>query len=152
LKAIAAMSENGVIGLRNRIPWHIPEEFEWFKQTTMGQVILMGRRTFESIGPPLPGRRTLVLTRSDWSYPGVTVIHDLDDPELTRASPELFVCGGAQVYAQLLPRCSDLYLSHIQRTVEGDTFFPPFEHLFERAAIVLQRPEFLVVHYRRQKQ
>jgi dihydrofolate reductase len=150
-KAIAAMSLNRVIGAGNRIPWHLPDDFRWFKQMTTGQVIVMGRKTFESIGKPLPNRVTLVLTRSPKPISGVQTISDLSqlnalDPAL--ADREVFICGGAQVYQQALPLCSDLYLSVVQRVVEGDTVFPPFEDQFELVEEVLHRPEFKILHYR----
>lgn len=150
MKAIAAMSLNRVIGAGNQIPWHLPEDFKWFKQTTTGHVLVMGRKTFESIGRPLPNRLTLVLTRSLEPIAGVQTLADLKElkPE-AYGGRELFICGGAQVYAQALPLCSDLYLTLVNREVEGDTFFPPFEHLFEPAAEVLVRPEFKIVHYKR---
>jgi dihydrofolate reductase len=149
-KAIAAMSLNRVIGAGNRIPWHLPEDFRWFKQVTTGQVIVMGRKTFESIGKPLPNRVTLVLTRSPKPIPGVQTISDLSqlntlDPAL--ADREVFICGGAQIYQQALPLCSDLFLTVVQRVVEGDTVFPPFEDQFEIEEEVLHRPEFKILHY-----
>jgi dihydrofolate reductase len=152
-KAIAAMSLNRVIGADNRIPWHLPEDFKWFKKMTTGQVIVMGRRTFESIGKPLPNRLTLVLTRSARAIPGVRTISDLG--QIDRADPvlagrEIYICGGAQVYQEALPLCSDLYLTLVQRVVEGDALFPPFEDRFELAAEVLARPEFKILHYRAQ--
>jgi dihydrofolate reductase len=151
-KAIAAMSLNRVIGAGNRIPWHLPEDFKWFKKTTTGHVIVMGRRTFESIGKPLPNRTTIVLTRSPGLIPGVRTIADLrriDPTDPILAGREIFICGGAQLYEQALPLCSDLYLTLVQRVVEGDTFFPPFEDQFELAEEVLDRPEFKILHYRR---
>jgi len=148
MKAIAAMSLNRVIGSGNRIPWHLPEDFAWFKRTTMGGVLLMGRKTFESIGKPLPGRETIVLTRSGWSNSGVKTASSPDSlPIPADDSREVFVCGGAEIYAQLLSRCSDLYLTVVQREVDGDAFFPEFESLFELKDTVLKQPEFEVRHY-----
>jgi len=151
-KAIAAMSLNRVIGVGNRIPWHLPEDFKWFKQMTTGHVIVMGRKTFESIGKPLPNRTTIVLTRSAAPIPGVRTLSDLSqldpaDPAL--AGREIFICGGAQLYQQALPLCSDLYLTLVQRVVDGDILFPPFEDQFELVEEVLDRPEFKILHYRR---
>ena len=107
LKAIAAMSLNRVIGRGNSIPWDLPEDFEWFKKTTMGHVLVMGRRTFESIGRPLPGRETIVLTGSGEPIAGVRTVGSLD--ALGKAGDlgdrTIFICGGAQVYAQLLDQC-----------------------------------------------
>ena len=150
-KAIAAMSLNRVIGAGNRIPWHLSEDFKWFKQMTTGQVIVMGRKTFESIGKPLPNRTTIVLTRSPGSIPGVRVVSDLsqiDPTEPALAGRELYICGGGQLYQQALPLCSDLYLTLVRRVVEGDTLFPVFEDQFELAEEVLDRPEFKILHYR----
>ena len=150
-KAIAAMSLNRVIGAGNRIPWHLPEDFKWFKQMTTGQVIVMGRKTFESIGRPLPNRTTIVLTRSAAPIPGVRMVSELgqialSDPAL--AGREVYICGGAQIYRQALPLCSDLYLTLVQRVVEGDILFPPFEDEFELVEEVLTRPECKILHYR----
>lgn len=142
------MSENRVIGRGNAIPWHLPEDFKWFKRTTTGQVIVMGRKTFESIGRPLPNRTTLVLSRSQFSHPGVQTISDLKEIDLESEARQVFICGGAQVYAQALPYCSDLYLTCVKRVVDGDTYFPPFEDRFELVEQVLEMPEFKVLHYR----
>jgi dihydrofolate reductase len=108
-KAIAAMSLNRVIGAGNKIPWHLPEDFKWFKATTTGHVIVMGRKTFESIGKPLPNRTTIVLSRSAWAHPGVTTIRSLDELPALVADRQVFICGGAEIYAQTLPLCSDLF-------------------------------------------
>jgi dihydrofolate reductase len=149
-KAIAAMSENRVIGAKNRIPWHLPEDFKWFKKMTTGQVIVMGRKTFESIGKPLPNRVTIVLSRSQFSRPGVETVSNLDQIDLANETREVFICGGAQVYRQALPLCSDLYLTVVKRFVDGDTFFPPFEDRFELADQLLERVDFKILHYRNQ--
>lgn len=147
-KAIAAMSENRVIGRGNQMPWHLPEDFRWFKRMTTGHIIVMGRKTFESIGKPLPNRETIVLSRAGFSHPGVRTVADLNEINLAGESREVFICGGAQVYAQALPLCSDLYLTLVKRRVDGDAFFPPFEDRFEWVEDVLDRPEFRIVHYR----
>ena len=145
------MSLNRVIGAGNRIPWHLPEDFKWFKQMTTGHVIVMGRRTFESIGKSLPNRTTIVLTRSTRAIPGVRTVSDLsqiDPTDPAIAGREIFICGGAQLYQQALPLCSDLYLTLVQRVVEGDTLFPPFEDQFELAEEVLDSSGFKILHYR----
>src|SRR5262249_15619260 len=103
------MAENRVIGAGNRIPWHLPEDFKWFKRMTTGQVIVMGRKTFESIGKPLPNRTTIVLSRSARPIQDVTVISSLSEIDLNRETRDVYICGGAQVYAEALPLCSDLY-------------------------------------------
>lgn len=148
-KAIAAMAENRVIGNGSKIPWHLPEDFKWFKQLTTGNVIVMGRKTFESIGKPLPNRETIVLSRSQFAYPGVRTIASLDELDPAAETREIFICGGAEIYALALPLCSDLYLTHVKGNPEGDVLFPPFEEMFQFEAVLLERPEFEVRHYRR---
>jgi dihydrofolate reductase len=149
-KAIAAMSLNRVIGAGNKIPWHLPDDFKWFKQMTTGHIIVMGRKTYESIGRPLPNRTTIVLSRSPVIIPGVQVISRLEEiASVNAADPnsQIFVCGGAQIYEQALPFCSDLYLTLVKREVEGDTFFPSFENDFILCAEILDRPEFKITHW-----
>lgn len=142
------MSLNRVIGAGNKIPWHLPEDFRWFKHTTTGHVIVMGRKTFESIGKPLPNRETVVLSRSGFSHPGVRAIRSLDELPALAGGREIFICGGAQIYAQTLPLCSDLYLTLVNREVEGDTFFPSFEERFELVEEIRDTPDFKILHYR----
>lgn len=147
LIAIVAMSSNRVIGRNGTLPWHFPEDLKFFKRTTLGHPILMGRTTFESIGRPLPGRQNIVLSRTLAPREGVTVIRTLE--ELPQACPEadtVFVIGGAQVYAELLPKCDGLYLTWIEQPYEGDTFLPAFEHLFTLKE-VLEKTESLEFRY-----
>jgi dihydrofolate reductase len=147
-QAIAAMSMNRVIGQGNRIPWHLPEDFKWFKKMTTGQVVVMGRKTFESIGKALPHRTTFVLSRTGFQHPGVQTVADLGAIDLAAETRRVFICGGAQVYTQALPLCSDLYLALVKRVVEGDTLFPPFEDLFLPVEEVFDSPDFKITHYR----
>jgi dihydrofolate reductase len=147
-KAIAAMSENRIIGHGNRIPWHLPEDFKWFKKMTTGQVVVMGRKTFESIGRPLPNRMTIVLSRSRFEHPGVQVVTDLKEIPLTGETRDVFICGGAEVYRGALPFCSDLYLTLVKGVAEGDAFFPPFEESFELIEQLFGGPAFKILHYR----
>ncbi len=142
------MSLNRVIGRGGRIPWHLPEDFRWFKRMTTGQIIVMGRKTFESIGQPLPNRQTVVLTRGAFSHEGVWTCHSLESLDFPDDPRSVFICGGAEVYAQALPLCSDLYLTLVLRPVEGDVFFPPFEDRFEWAATLAEQSEFKILHYR----
>ncbi len=148
LSAIAAMAANRVIGCQGRLPWHLPEDFQWFKATTMGHVLVMGRKTFESIGRPLPGRETVVISRSGFNHPGVTVIQDLSALARWPAERHFFICGGAQIYALALPFCEDLYLTLVKREAKGDTFFPPFEERFALVGVVKETPDFRILHYR----
>jgi dihydrofolate reductase len=143
--AIAAMSENRVIGNQGKIPWHLPEDFRWFKHKTMGGTLVMGRKTFESIGKPLPGRKTVILSRTPRAYPGTT---SYDDVEVFRASEatssKVWICGGAEIYQQLLPSCSVLYLTRVKRVVDGDAFFPPFEQDYTLNQIIHETTGFQV--------
>lgn len=149
--AVAALSLNRVIGKDGKIPWYLPEDFRWFKRLTMGGVLVMGRRTWEEIGKPLPGRKTLVLSSRQEGIKGesedVQVIQSLDEVEKYAEGKKVFICGGGKVYAEALPRCEDLYLSWVQRKVDGDVFFPPFETLFEEKKIVLENKDFQVIRY-----
>jgi dihydrofolate reductase len=132
VSAIAAVSRNGVIGRKGRLPWHYPEDLARFKTLTTGHAVLMGRRTFESIGRPLPGRRNVVLTRAPAPRlpEGVLSFNSLEAALQACAESgetELFVIGGAELYAQALPLCDRLYLTRIERDVEGDAHFPPWD-------------------------
>ena len=189
MKAIAAMSLNRVIGRDNKIPWHLPEDFKWFRKLTTGNFVLMGRKTFESLGKPLPNRMNIVLTRAprrlardpafdaqfgpahvgNWIPRIERATYQLDLNRLTTRDVllvgsvprllaafakhppqrELFLIGGAQIYERLLPQCTDIFLSVVQREVEGDAFFPEFEHEFEVVDVPLKTPDFEVRHYRR---
>lgn len=123
---IVARATNGVIGRGNALPWHLPEDLAHFKRTTMGKPILMGRKTFESIGRPLPGRRNIVITRDPaWSHSGCEAAASLDAAlALCPHDDEVFVIGGAQLYAQALPRAARLIVTEIHAEVEGDVFLP----------------------------
>lgn len=130
LTLIAAYAENRVIGRDGGIPWHLPADFAHFKATTMGGLLVMGRTTFESIGRPLPGRTTLVVTRDPvWEYDGVLVAHRVEEAlALAATRPEpVFVAGGASIYAATLPFATDQVLTEVHRTVEGDTRYPAFD-------------------------
>ncbi len=143
------MSLNRVIGAGNQIPWHLPEDFQWFKQTTTGHVLVMGRKTFASIGRPLPNRETMVLSRSDFRHPGVKTIRSLEELPPLVGERQVFICGGAQIYEQVLPQCAELLLTLVQREVAGDTFFPKFEDRFELVEEIHSTPEFKILRYRR---
>ena len=184
LKAIAAMSLNRVIGADNKIPWHLPDDFKWFKNTTMGNIIVMGSRTFESLGRPLPNRKNLILTRHPQrlikSHPEIfgqyhewrggrhlqrayqfhfaklgekleteiLIFNSLDRLNPEEFPNDIFICGGAQIYEEALPRCSDLYLTLVKREVDGDALFPPFENKFDLVEEMRDTPEFKILHYR----
>lgn len=136
LALIAAVAENGCIGVDNKLPWYLPEDLKYFKAVTSGKAIIMGRSTFDSLGRPLPNRTNIVITRSPgFTAPeGVRVVHSLDEA-ITVAEAvahiaddeEIVVIGGAQIYALALPRADRLYLTEVQKTVEGDAFFPDWD-------------------------
>lgn len=129
---IVAVAQNRVIGRNNKLPWYLPNDLKYFKQTTMGKPILMGRKTFESIGKPLPGRTNIVITRNqDWQADGVKVVHSLEDAYDLAASiaeidgsDELMIIGGDQIYQSALDQVDRIYLTKVHAEVEGDAFFP----------------------------
>lgn len=127
LSLIWAQDEQGVIGGKGRLPWRLPADMAWFKRHTMGKAVLMGRKTFESIGRPLSGRVNLVLTRHRLVVPGCKVVHSLHEALVTAEGLEIMVIGGAQVYALTLPIASRLYVTRIHAHFEGDTYFPPYD-------------------------
>ena len=145
-KAIAAMSLNGVIGKNNALPWHISEELQWFRQKTLHQTLLMGRKTFESMGKRvLPQRTTYILTHTQAEYPNVRIIHRVED--LPESLDTVWICGGANIYQQFLPKCSELFLSVIYEKIEGDAFFPEFKHLFVQQEVLKQTKQFEVQYW-----
>ncbi len=126
ISLIAAVARNGVIGRDGGMPWHLPEELAHFKATTMGHALVMGRRTFDSIGRALPGRRTVVVTRDPaWHHAGVETAHSFAEAiSLAGPADEVFVAGGAQIYAEALPFAHRLVLTEVDAEPEGDTRFP----------------------------
>ena len=126
LAIVVAAAENGVIGRAGTLPWHLPRDLQHFKKLTMGHPVLMGRKTFASIGRPLPGRRNVVLSRDEvWAPPGVEVMHDLDQA-VARLEDEhrVFVIGGESLFAWALPRADRVHLTLVHAAVEGDVWFP----------------------------
>lgn len=122
---IVAVAENGVIGGDNRLLWHISEDLKHFKAVTTGHPVVMGRKTFESLGRPLPNRRNVVVTRQELRIEGAEVVHSLEEAlALFRPDEKVFVIGGAQIYAQALPLCDEFHLTRVFRAYEGDTRFP----------------------------
>lgn len=149
--AIAAMSENRVIGASGGIPWHLPEDFRFFKATTTGHVLLMGRKTWDSIGKALPGRETVVISRTTRSLSGATVFGSLEEM-LANFDPQgrtVYVAGGQTIYEQAMPYCSAVLLTHVKQTVEGDTFFPPFENDFPAQTLLMENDQFRIIRHSR---
>jgi dihydrofolate reductase len=144
------MASNRVIGREGKLPWHIPEDLKFFKKTTLGHPILMGRKTFDSIGKPLPGRQNIVLSRTMPPREGVTIIRDIAELTTVCGDAEtVFLIGGAQLFADLLPQCDGLYLTWIERPYEGDVLLPAFEHLFDLKEIVGRGEGFEFRYYGR---
>jgi dihydrofolate reductase len=135
---IVAVADSGVIGRDNTLPWHLPEDLKRFKRLTMGKPILMGRKTFESIGKPLPGRQNIVVTRdTNYRREGVTVVHDAE--AALRAAgpvPEIMVIGGAELFAALLPRAGRIHLTRVHGNIPGDVMWPALD---EREWSVVER-------------
>ncbi|MBU3644647.1 MAG: dihydrofolate reductase [Candidatus Methylopumilus sp.] len=129
LSVIVALAKNRVIGLNNTLPWHLPEDLKRFKQLTMGHHIIMGRKTYESLGRLLPGRQTVIVTRNpDYKVDGAIVVHSLEQAiSVSSADSEAFLIGGAELYQQSLPLAKRLYLTMIDAEFEGDAYFPEIE-------------------------
>jgi len=134
LAIIVAAARNGVIGNNNQLPWHLPQDLKYFKAVTLGKPVIMGRKTYESIGRPLPGRTNIVVTRSsDWQVEGVVVVNSLEQAlsearKAIETSPssaaEAMIIGGAEIYRSALPTVNKVYLTRVDVDVEGDAFFP----------------------------
>jgi dihydrofolate reductase len=133
ISLIAAMSDDRVIGRENAIPWHIPADLKRFKSITLGHPVIMGRKTFESIGGPLPGRKVIVLSRNrDYHVDGGDVFHNLREAlDACAGADEVFICGGGEVYRDALPLASRIYLTVVHMDVDGDTLFPDIPVHFE---------------------
>lgn len=129
LSLIVAMDQNRLIGNNNALPWHLPADLKYFKAATMSKPIVMGRKTYESIGKPLPGRRNIVVTRdSTYQAEGCEVVNDIDQAlDLTAGAEEVMVIGGMQIYELALPRVSRMYLTMIEHEFAGDAWFPEFD-------------------------
>ena len=129
ISLIAALAQNRVIGIENRLPWKLPEDLAHFKALTLGHPILMGRKTFESLGRPLPGRRNIVITRNaDYQPPGCQIATSIANAiALCAEAEEIFFIGGAELYKQVLPQVDRLYLTEVQIEARGDAWFPEFD-------------------------
>lgn len=147
------MARNRTIGIDNTLPWRIPEDLKHFKALTMGHCMIMGRKTFDSIGKPLPGRTSIVVTRNrELQIAGCTMAHSLEEAITACAGNEdVFVVGGAELYAQTLPLADTLYVTEIQQDVEGDAHFPEFDRqLWREVAREVRHqdmPQYLEYHF-----
>lgn len=129
ISLIVAHDEKNVIGLNNAMPWHLPGDLAYFKRTTMGKPMIMGRKTFESIGKPLPGRTNIVITRDEkYAKEGIVIVHSLEDAlaQAKKESEEIMIIGGEQIFRMTLPMADRLYVTKIEKQYEGDTFFPSY--------------------------
>lgn len=129
ISIISAMASNRAIGIRNTLPWQLPEDLKHFKSLTMGHHIVMGRKTYDSIGKPLPGRDTVIVTRNaDFAVPGCLAVNSLEAAlTVSHGEAEVFFVGGAELYRQALSIAHRIYLTEIQRVFDGDAFFPEFD-------------------------
>ena len=135
ISMIAAMSSNRVIGKENALPWHLPNDLKFFKESTLGKPVIMGRKTFESIGRPLPGRTNIIITRNkDFKVPGVTIVNSLDlafevaeGLVASKGGNEIMVIGGSEIYTQALPEARRLYITQVDAEIDGDAYFPEFD-------------------------
>ncbi len=141
LSLIVAMDNNRLIGSNNALPWHLPADLAFFKRTTMGKPIVMGRKTYESIGKPLPGRRNIVVTRNrNYRAPGCDIVAGVDEAmQLCEPVPEIMLIGGASLYQQSIERANYLYITQIHHSFDGDTWFPEFD---ERLWSIESRDDF----------
>jgi dihydrofolate reductase len=155
LSIIAAMSENRVIGAGNKIPWTIPSDLKRFSEITMGHPVIFGRKTFESIGRPLPGRKNIILSgHRGLQVEGAVVAHGLAEAlELCGGEEEVFICGGGPLYQEAMSRADRIYLSVIHRNYEGDTFFPEIPARFAEISReeVKEEIPYAVVRYERRR-
>lgn len=128
LSLLVAADEKNVIGKDNKLPWHLPNDLKYFRNQTWAMPVLMGRKTFESIGKPLPGRKSIVITRSEeWKNDGVTVVHSLEEGlQIAEGmgAKEIFIIGGAEIFSSAFSRADRIYLTRIHHQFEGDVFFP----------------------------
>ena len=136
LKAVAAMAANRVIGRNGTLPWRLPEDLKFFRALTTGHPIVMGRKTWDSLGRPLPRRRNIVLSRSMPPAEGAEVVRSLQELRALGLAGDVFVIGGAEIYQLLLPQCASVYLTVLTNNAEGDTFFPEFEAAFPKLSVL----------------
>jgi len=135
ISLVWAMAQNRVIGRNNQLPWYLPEDLKYFKRITLGKPVIMGRKTFDSIGKPLPGRTNIVVTRNrDWSFEGVRIVDSLEAARelcenlaIVDGTEEAMIIGGAEIYRQAMPLADRLYLTEVHADVEGDATFPEFD-------------------------
>jgi dihydrofolate reductase len=149
---IVAVGKNGVIGRDNDLPWRLPEDLKRFKRLTLGHTLVMGRKTYDSIGRPLPGRATIVVTRRrDWSADGVTVAYSLPEALSLATGDRVFVAGGGEIYRQALPYADGLEVTEVDQTPDGDVTFPDLDPAIWQEVAREPYDGFSFVTYRRKR-
>jgi dihydrofolate reductase len=129
ISLIFAMGKDNSIGYKNKLPWHLPADLAYFKKVTMGQPVIMGRKTFESIGRPLPGRTNIVITRNrDFLHEGCIIVDSVEKAKELTKNKECFIIGGAEIYDAFMPIADKMYITEIDSSFEADTFFPPIDY------------------------
>jgi dihydrofolate reductase len=153
-KAIVAVSQNGVIGKNGDLPWRLPGDLKWFKKITIGHTVLMGRKTWESLPFPLPGRKNWVLSRTAKPQKGMEVVRSSDEiADKLQPGEQLFVIGGGEVYSQYLARCNEIYVTEVLQTIQGgDAFFPDFKSDFTAVETLDENKDFILKRWRRTNQ
>ena len=145
INIIAAVGKNLELGINNKLIWHLPEDLKYFKEVTTGKTVVMGKKTYESIGKPLPNRKNIVLTRQNISISEVEIIHNIKD--VLNKKESIFIIGGADVYKQFLPYANNIYLTEIDDQKEADTYFPKFDkNLYEKE--IVKESTFKDINYK----
>ncbi len=129
ISLVVAMSDNGMIGQNNQLLWHLPNDLKHFKALTLNKPIIMGRKTYESIGKPLPNRQNIILTKARYlQVPGCEIVHSVNDAlDVTNDAPEIMVIGGGEIYRLFMPLVSTMHITYVHTTIEGDVSFPEFD-------------------------
>lgn len=146
LTAIVAMTPERVIGKDGGLPWHLPDDLKFFKKRTSGHPIVMGRKTFDSIGKPLPHRQNIVITRDPaWHHDGVESIHHPKElNEFALIDQQVYIIGGEEIYRFFLPIISDLIITHVPDSIEGDTYFPEYKEFFPKSELIWEQDDFVI--------
>jgi len=134
ISLIVATSENNVIGNKGQLPWHLPRDFKHFKETTLGHPVVMGRKTYESIGKPLPDRENIVLTRRHINIDGIKIMSDKEDVLSYYENKDIFIIGGGEIYRLFLPHADKIYLTRVHTDIEGDALFPILDNSWNLTA------------------
>lgn len=150
IDAVVAMTPSRIIGKGNDLPWHLPEDLKQFKRLTTGNAILMGRKTWDSIGRPLPKRRSIVISRQPLEIDGADVIQNPSELLNLKIDTKVYLIGGAQIYDLMLPYCKGIYLTQLKKEYEGDVRFPEFEDRFKAGEIEFKNEDFEVRYWENQ--